>query len=72
VVEADPLDATAVEAPLEGATNDAAIAKGSTLVLESLLGDCGFLVFRSEAGVEFRGFPPNGRLLWMSFLGGIG
>jgi hypothetical protein len=70
VVDVTPLDVAADDEPLEGATNDAATAKGSTLSLgaESAFG---FLVLRSDAGVAFRGFPPNGRLLWMSFLGGI-
>jgi hypothetical protein len=71
VLDVAPLDVAADDEPLEGATNEAAIANGSTLSLgaESLLG---FLVLRSDAGVVFFGLPPSGRLLWMSFLGGMG
>ncbi len=70
MVDVAPLDVAADDEPLEGATNDAATAKGSSLSLgaESAFG---FFALRSDAGVVFLGFPPNGRLLWMSFLGGI-
>ena len=59
------VDVAVFELLAVGEANEAATAKGSSLSLgaESLFGSRGFLVFRSDAGVEFRGFPPNGRLL---------
>ncbi len=65
-----PLDVAGDDEPLEVLTSEAAIAKGSTLSLDAESA-FGFLVLRSDAGVVFLGFPPSGRLLWMSFLGGI-